>query len=190
MCGSSPASATSRRCHQVEGLVVEECDSNHDSIGYHLNTTMGLVIRSSKIHETGCYTTAPIRQGTRVIEYTGERITVDEADERYDGCFETYLFGLSDGKYVIDGDGVAAFINHSCEPNCEVDEIDGRIHIIATRDIAVGEELTYDYNLYDGGEDDESPCSCGAKRCRGSLFSEEELARRGRRTNGSKKSSV
>jgi uncharacterized protein len=158
------------------------------SIGYH-ERDMGLVIRASKIHETGCYTTAPIHKGTRVVEYTGERITVDEADERYDGCFETYLFGLSDGKYVIDGDGVAAFINHSCEPNCEVDEIDGRIFIIATRDIGAGEELTYDYNLYDGGEDDESPCSCGARKCRGSLFSEEELARRAKRTNGSRKRS-
>jgi uncharacterized protein len=139
---------------------------------------MGLIIRSSKIHATGCYTTAPIRKGTRAVEYTGERLTVDRADELYDGCAETYLFGLSDGKVVIDGDGVAAFINHSCDPNCEVDEIDGRIWIIAMRDIAAGEELTYDYNLYDGDEDDQSPCSCGARMCRGSLFSPEELQRR------------
>jgi uncharacterized protein len=148
---------------------------------------MGLVIRSSKIHATGCYTTSAIKKGARVVEYTGERITVDEADERYDGCFETYLFGLADGKYVIDGDGIAAFINHSCDPNCEVGEIDGRIFIIATRDIAAGEELTYDYNLYDGSEDDESPCSCGAKKCRGSLFSEEELVRRGMKMSVSRK---
>jgi len=148
---------------------------------------MGLVIRSSNIHATGCYTTTAVKKGMRVVEYTGERITVDEADERYDGCFETYLFGLSDGKFVIDGDGVAAFINHSCEPNCEVDEIEGRIFIIATRYIAAGEELTYDYNLYDGGEDDESPCSCGTKKCRGSLFSEEELARRKKNGNGSRR---
>jgi uncharacterized protein len=139
---------------------------------------MGLIIRSSRIHATGCYTTAPISKGTRAVEYTGERITVEKADELYDGCAETYLFGLSDGRLVIDGDGVAAFINHSCDPNCEVDEIDGRIWIIALRDIAAGEELTYDYNLYDGDEDDQSTCSCGAKSCRGSLFSPEELERR------------
>ena len=139
---------------------------------------MGLIIRGSKIHATGCYTTTPIRKGSRAVEYTGERITVEEADQRYDGCTETYLFGLSDGRLVIDGDGVAAFINHSCDPNCEPDEIDGRIWIIALRDIAAGEELTYDYNLYDGDEDDQSPCSCGARSCRGTLFSPEELQRR------------
>jgi len=73
---------------------------------------------------------------------------------------------------------VAAFINHSCDPNCEADEIKGRVWIIAARDIAAGEELTYDYNLYDGDLDDPAPCFCGAPKCRGSMYSEEELARR------------
>jgi hypothetical protein len=139
---------------------------------------MPLLIRLSKIHSTGCYTTAPIAKGTFVVEYTGPRLTIAEADARYDGHEETYLFGLTDGKHVIDGYGEAAFINHSCDPNCEPDEFDGRIWIIALRDIEAGEELTYDYNLYDGAEDDESTCRCGAASCRGSLFSEEELLRR------------
>ncbi len=80
---------------------------------------------------------------------------------------------------MIDGDGVAAFINHCCDPNCEADEIDGRVWIIALRDIAADEELSYDYNLYDG--DDDAPCRCGAENCRGSLYSEEELAKRAAR---------
>lgn len=141
---------------------------------------MALRIGFSKIHATGCYTTTPISKGTYIVEYTGPRLTVDEADARYDAQEETYLFGLEDGEHVIDGFGDAAFINHSCDPNCEPDEIDGRIWIIALRDIAAGEELTYDYNLYDGDEDDESPCFCGSANCRGTLFSEEELARRGK----------
>jgi hypothetical protein len=73
---------------------------------------------------------------------------------------------------------VAAFINHSCDPNCEADEIKGRVWIIAARDIQAGEELTYDYNLYDGDLDDPSPCFCGACNCRGSMYSEAELVRR------------
>ena len=56
--------------------------------------------------------------------------------------------------------------------------IDERVWIIAARDIAAGEELTYDYNLYDGELDDESICHCGAKNCRGTMYSEEEVARR------------
>jgi hypothetical protein len=46
------------------------------------------------------------------------------------------------------------------------------------RDIAAGEELTYDYNLYDGDDEDEAVCRCGAKNCRGSMYGDEELERR------------
>jgi SET domain-containing protein len=140
---------------------------------------MPLIIGSSKIHATGCYTTHPISKGTFIIEYVGPLLTVDEADERYVDQEETYLFGLSDGKHVIDGYGEAAFINHSCDPNCEAVESDNRrVWIVALRDIAAGEELTYDYSLYDGTEEDESRCACGAAHCRGTLYSDEELARR------------
>lgn len=139
---------------------------------------MALIKRTSQIDSTGCYTTTPIKTGTLVVQYKGERITVEEADERYSDREKTYLFGLQDGKHVIDGNNIAAFINHSCDPNCEADEIDGNVWIIALRDIEPGEELTYDYNLYDGEDDDLAPCRCGAANCRGSLYSEEELARR------------
>jgi uncharacterized protein len=128
---------------------------------------MALIIRSSPIHAAGCYTTAPIRNGTRVVEYTGPRLSKEEGDRRYENRRYTYLFGLKDGG-VVDGHGTAAFINHSCDPNCETDEIDGHIWIIAARNIAAGEELTYDYNLFDG--DFDAPCHCGAKSCRGSMY--------------------
>ncbi len=85
---------------------------------------------------------------------------------------------LTDGEHVIDGDGVSAFINHSCDANCEADEKNGRVLITAIRNIQANEELTYDYNLYDGELEDESPCYCGAKSCRGSMYSVKELARR------------
>lgn len=139
---------------------------------------MSLVIRSSKIHATGCYTTAPIAEGTFIVEYTGPRLTAEQAETHYAEQEETYLFALDDGKHVIDGFGEAAFINHSCDANCETDEVNGRIWIIAARDIVAGEELTYDYNLFDGDEDDDALCNCGARNCRGTLYGEEELARR------------
>ncbi|HVW79026.1 MAG TPA: SET domain-containing protein-lysine N-methyltransferase [Alloacidobacterium sp.] len=140
---------------------------------------MSLIIRSSAIHAAGCYTTAPIKKGTRIVEYTGPRITKEEADEKYQDSPTTYLFGIGDGDFVIDGHGTAMFINHSCDPNCETDEVRGRVWIKAIRDIAAGEELTYEYNLYDG-EDDDCQCNCGAEKCRGTMFSEEEIAKRAR----------
>jgi len=139
-----------------------------------------LLIRRSKIDSDGCYTTEAIPKGSFVIEYTGPRITIKQANRLYDKYPRTYLFGLTGGKHVIDGEGVAAFINHSCDPNCEVDEVKGRVVINAIRDIAAGEELTYDYNLYDGDMDDPSLCLCGAKNCRGTMYSEDEIKRRAR----------
>ena len=138
---------------------------------------MALIIRSSPLHGAGVYTTAAILSGTRVVEYTGPRLTTKQTDGLYAGSEITYLFGMDDGKTVIDGFGTAAFVNHSCQPNCETDEIENRVWIIALRDIAAGEEITYDYNIYDAEPGEKSPCHCGASPCRGTMFSEDEIAR-------------
>ena len=139
-----------------------------------------LIIRSSDIHAAGCFALELVGKGTRVLEYEGERITKDEGDVRYEGRPFTYLFGIGRGDVVIDGHGMAMFVNHSCQPNCETDEINGRVFIKAIRNIKAGEELTYDYWLYDG--DDEAPCHCGSKKCRGSMYSPAELKKQKART--------
>jgi uncharacterized protein len=139
---------------------------------------MGLLIRSSAIHAAGCYTSSFIPKGARILEYTGHLLPQKEADDLYDDKDFTYLFGVGDGKFLIDGHGMAAFLNHSCAPNCETDEIKGHVWIFALRDIRPGEELCYDYNLYDGVGD--APCNCGAKSCRGTMYSPDEIRKRKR----------
>ena len=138
---------------------------------------MGLIIRSSAIHAAGCYTATPIRKGSRVAEYTGPRLTKAEADTLYEDSPLTYLFGLGDGSVVIDGHCMAMFINHSCVPNCETNERNGRVWIRAIRNIPAGAEITYDYCLYDGGID-EAVCNCGARMCRGTMYSRMEMRKR------------
>ncbi len=140
---------------------------------------MGLIIRSSSIHAAGCYATKPIRKGARVAEYDGPRLTKRQADRLYKESPVTYLFGIGDGSVVIDGHSMAMFINHSCDPNCETEEIRGRVWIRAIRNIAAGEEITYDYCLYDGGDDD-ATCNCGAVQCRGTMYSPQESKKRKR----------
>lgn len=140
---------------------------------------MGLILRSSAIHAAGCYTTTAIRKGNRVAEYTGPLLTRAEADAAYRHSPITYLFGLGLGNMVIEGRSMAMFINHSCGPNCETIEEDGHIWIEAIREIAAGEEITYDYCLYDSGPGDgEAICNCGAKNCRGTMYSKAEIRRR------------
>jgi len=126
-----------------------------------------LLIRSSTIHAAGCYTLDPIPRGRRIIEYDGARISKEVADDLYADRPVTYLFSFGNKGEVIDGFGTAMFLNHSCDPNCETDE-------------DAGEELVYEYNLFDSDEDD-ADCYCGAPQCRGTMFSEEEVKRQKRR---------
>ncbi len=140
---------------------------------------MRLIVRSSAIHAAGVFTLEPIRKGMVVAEYTGTRMKHDDADNLYSDRPYTYLFGVGDGSHVVDGFSMAMYLNHSCEPNCETEEDeDEHIWIRAVRNIAPGEELLYDYFLYDG--EGEAPCTCGAERCRGTMYSPTELRRRKR----------
>ena len=58
----------------------------------------------------------------------------------------------------------ADMLNHSCGPNSG---LRGQIGIVAMRDIAPGEEVTFDYAMCDGSPYDEFDCCCGAPQCRG-----------------------
>src|SRR6202790_289639 len=165
-------------CPSCTGKVATACESTKESIAQtHGQNCMGLIIRSSAIHAAGCYTTTRIAKGRRVAEYTGPRITKDEADTLYEESPVTYLFGLGDGSVVIDGHCTAMFINHSCDPNCETSEEDGQVWVTAIKNIAAGSEITYDYCLYDGG-DDGALCNCGTGGCRGTMYSREEVRKR------------
>ena len=143
------------------------------------SATPRLLIRSSSIHAAGVATLDPIPRGRRILEYDGPRIAKSLADERYADKPVTYLFSIDGTEDVIDGFSMAMFVNHSCAPNCETEEDDGRVWIKAIRNIAAGEELVYEYNLHDS-DDDNADCFCGAPNCRRTMFSDDELKRRAR----------
>jgi SET domain-containing protein len=138
-------------------------------------------LRRSSIQGRGAFALRRIRRGTRIIEYTGEIITDEEADRRYDdekmARHHTFLFAV-DVNHVIDGavkGNDAAFINHSCEPNCEAVIEDNRVYIDALRTIQPGEELLYDYQYERDGVPDASwdrlyACYCGTPSCRGTIL--------------------
>jgi SET domain-containing protein len=141
--------------------------------------TQPFEVRKSRVHGRGAFATRRIRRGSRVAEYTGPRISTEEADEKYDNNTDgrTYLF-IIDKRTVIDATnegGDARFINHSCDPNCDT-ELDGkRVFIYARRTIEPGEELSYDYQLQMDGTDPAEfaahyACRCGAESCRGTML--------------------
>ena len=160
-------------------------------------------IRRSGIQGKGAFATRRIRKGERIIEYTGEIITVEESDRRYDddsmSRHHTFLFSLDNGT-VIDGavgGNESRFINHSCAPNCEANEVKGRIYIEALRTIEPGEELAYDYAYEREGFEDEKweklyVCHCGAESCRGTILAppKEKKKRRPAKSAAKKKSTA
>lgn len=137
-------------------------------------------LRPSPIHGQGVFAVRRIPKGARIIEYTGERISREEADARYgedgDKGGIVLLFIVDDSTLIDAGRGgnEARYINHSCEPNSQATIENGRIFVEAIRHILRGEELTIDYHL-DVPERDRAewvrryPCRCGAPTCRGTL---------------------
>ena len=138
----------------------------------------------STIHGRGVYARRAIPDGVKIVEYTGERITKAEAarreqarlarrDRGQDGC--VYIFELN-ARHDLDGrtrGNVARLINHSCAPNCRVEIVRGRIWIVARRDIAAGEELTFDYG-FKFSEWRHHACICGTTRCAGFIVAKDQ----------------
>ncbi|XP_033746371.1 histone-lysine N-methyltransferase SUV39H2-like [Pecten maximus] len=123
------------------------------------------VFRTSNGRGWGVKTLQKIKKGSFVVEYVGEVITNEEAERRgryYDAVGRTYLFDLDyndgDCPFTVDAGyygNVSHFINHCCDPNLEVfgvwinalDPRLPRIALFSRRDIARGEELTFDYMM-------------------------------------------
>ena len=135
--------------------------------------TIRLRVGTFRIHGQGVFAAQDITTGTRILPYLGEKISAQEATRRI-AQGNTSIFFL-DARYDIDGKTLtnrARYINHSCDPNCASDIIDGQIWILALRDIQDGEELTYDYGYeLDGYE--QRRCRCGAKQCCGYIVDQE-----------------
>ncbi|WP_298337587.1 SET domain-containing protein [uncultured Erythrobacter sp.] len=73
--------------------------------------------------------------------------------------------------------GLSSKFNHSCNPNCGIILNDSGGHnIVAMRDIAAGDEATYDYAMRNYRiEHFTGLCACGHKNCRGSITGWRDL---------------
>ena len=147
--------------------------------------------RSSEIHGTGVYAIKDIPVGKKIIEYLGERIDKEESERRANAQMEhaektgdaaVYIFTLNK-KWDLDGNmpwNTARLLNHSCAPNCEAWIEDKQIFLYSLREIAKGEEPTFDYG-FDIENYEDHPCLCGSDDCVGYIVGRdywEELAAR------------
>ncbi len=158
---------------QIQAVTVEA--KARGAVGPHGNKWV--VVRPSRIHGRGGFARADVARGTRVIEYVGERIGKQESNRRL-SLNNTFIFYLDD-EFNLDGSvewNPARFLNHSCVPNCDAELIEGRLWIVANRDIAAGEELTFNYG-FDLEDYREHPCRCGADQCAGYIVAPEYAER-------------
>jgi hypothetical protein len=76
---------------------------------------------------------------------------------------QLYLVGATDPE-------PADFVRHSCEPNCG---LRGSSVVVALRDIAVGEAVTFDHAMANGSDFDDFECRCGSSLCRGKVTGDD-----------------
>jgi SET domain len=133
-------------------------------------TIPGLRVVRSKIEGYGVIATRPFAPGDLIAEVEG--VLWHEADDVDD----RYSLIMDDG-YLLDMVDQTRWINHSCDPNAEVDagfDPDRKpwARITAIRPIQPGDEITYDYAF---DPEVAEPCACGSERCRGYIIDPDAI---------------
>jgi len=122
-------------------------------------------------HGFGSRAIAVIHAGTSVATFGGTALT-HSAFAEYDAERRSRSIQVDTNLIFLGpptrepGDS----INHSCEPNCGMRNA---TTIVAMRDIAIGEELTFDYAMSDASSYDEFDCNCGTSLCRGRVRADD-----------------
>jgi SET domain-containing protein len=156
---------------RTAALCENSCDTPLESPMRKSSKEAPVEVRASSIHGKGAFVSAFLESDTLILEYTGELIdrkTAVERDNPDAPDYSCYILQVDDDTY-IDARLVehpAKYVNHSCEPNCNLSRDGTRVYIRALRNIIPGEELTYDYE-YAASEN--LRCRCGAPRCRGKV---------------------
>tara|TARA_Y100000590_G_C15645164_1_gene986571 strand:+ start:1005 stop:1478 length:474 start_codon:yes stop_codon:yes gene_type:complete len=139
----------------------------------------------SKVHGTGLFAKNNIAKKNKVIQYIGAKVTKKEGDRRADKqiakAFKNkkngmvYVFELN-SRYDIDGNykyNHARYINHSCDPNCEVEIINNQLWVKSIKNINKGDELSYNYGYEYDTDYKEHKCKCKSERCVGFILKKE-----------------
>lgn len=142
----------------------------------------GLEVYRSKIHGYGVITTEPFRTGDLVMY--GDGVLYRDADD-FDDTYALITPGYERDEHGAEGPPMywdlacqSRWINHSCDPNAEVDtrwDPEKRTVVAwwsALRDIEPGEEITYDYAF---SAEVAERCFCATIKCRGLIVDPDEV---------------
>jgi hypothetical protein len=133
----------------------------------------GIRVVLSKIHGYGGIATRPFKAGE--IAVYGDGVLYQQTDD-FDDTYALIMDGKHGETVLFDLADQTRWFNHACDPNTEVcsawdHETDSmKAWWLCLRDIAVGEEITYDYGF---AAEVAEPCHCGAASCRGVIVDED-----------------
>lgn len=133
------------------------------------STTPSLVLRDVPTKGRGVFTTRPFAKGDEVLEFLGEICDVDDFSDL------TYALQIGPREFLSSSGGIDDFVNHSCQPNSGIRNVQGRIVLFALRALARDEEITFDYSTTQAGGFWEMECHCGAPTCRGRIGDFKDL---------------
>jgi len=128
---------------------------------FNKNWEDSVIVKSSKIEGAGIFTSTKIPGNELVMIIQGELITGIECERREEEEDNVYIFW--NGRYYIDTNNTAKikYINHSCDPNCDVLDRDKEsLNLVSSRELKAGEEITMDYGY------DEIYDICACEICR------------------------
>ena len=117
----------------------------------------------------GVFAGRPFTLGEEVLEFLGEVRDVESFQDL------TYALQIGPRQFLTASGGVDDFVNHSCEPNCGIRSVDGRVVLFALQPIAQNDEITFDYSTTQTGGYWSMDCQCGAPHCRGVIGDFKDL---------------
>jgi SET domain-containing protein len=132
-------------------------------------TRSGLVKRKTRSCGQGLFTLFPIPKGELILTLQGEILTTDQLQEHH------RALQVGESTWLASsGENLDDYINHSCEPNAGF--VTGELSLFALREIAEGEEITWDYSTSMNETGWQMECLCGSKQCRKIIRPWKELS--------------
>jgi len=140
-------------------------------IGIH-HLAPGLVARRSPSEGFGVFATHPVPAGSTLCVWGGEIVPTARMLALSEGR-RRFAVQVEEDLYLVTpllGTGAADLINHSCDPTAV---LWGSHSLVARHDLAVGDEVTYDYATSDANPHLGFLCRCGQARCRGRVSGDD-----------------
>lgn len=111
------------------------------------------------------YAASDFAAGETLIEFTGRRFRADKVPSVMQGSSDRFVQVTPD-HYMGPSGRIDDLINHSCDPNAGLRFTDTGVFLIAVRDIAAGEEISWDYSTTLMESNWHMICQCRSENCR------------------------